>query len=237
MLQQIYDFFRAAGMTRAGALGMIGNLKEESGLEACRLQGDFSGDRAKSRDYASRVDRGQLSRHQFSYDAQGWGLPQWTYFTRKGAFWDFCKKAGASIADVDAQLRYIVHELKIYYPELWKALRSTTDVYTATRRVCAEYERPAVQNVTARYNAAMAAGSAVSDGAERFWPPRTIDKGMTGPDVAALRGVLAARGYDVEPGLTFDAATEAAVEKFQAGAGLAADKVVGPLTWAALLKI
>ena len=41
----IFNQLRAAGCSRAGALGLMGNWKAESGLEACRLQNDFSANR------------------------------------------------------------------------------------------------------------------------------------------------------------------------------------------------
>ena len=36
----IYTQLRAAGVSRAGALGLLGNWKAESGLEPCRLQNE-----------------------------------------------------------------------------------------------------------------------------------------------------------------------------------------------------
>ena len=38
----IYNQLRAAGLTEAGALGLLGNWMAESGLEPNRLQGDFT---------------------------------------------------------------------------------------------------------------------------------------------------------------------------------------------------
>lgn len=43
--QTIFEQLRRAGMTSTGALASMGNWQEESGLEACRLQGDFQPDR------------------------------------------------------------------------------------------------------------------------------------------------------------------------------------------------
>ncbi|GJD50873.1 hypothetical protein OPKNFCMD_3621 [Methylobacterium crusticola] len=58
--------------------------------------------------------------------------------------------------------------------------------------------------------------------------------GEKGDDVAALQHQLAARGYGLTIDGHFGPATALAVQHFQAGAGLAADGIVGAATWAAL---
>jgi len=60
---------------------------------------------------------------------------------------------------------------------------------------------------------------------------RTLSNGVTGPDVSTLQAILQARRYGpVKVTGTFDAATAAAVKRFQEDAGLAVDGVVGPQT-------
>jgi rare lipoprotein A (peptidoglycan hydrolase) len=60
---------------------------------------------------------------------------------------------------------------------------------------------------------------------------RTLTVGSTGPDVRTLQAILAAREYaDLEATGTFDAATAAAVKRFQQEAGVAVDGIVGPQT-------
>ena len=65
-----------------------------------------------------------------------------------------------------------------------------------------------------------------------------IDKSMAGADVAVLQAILTARGYYTGPldGL-FGEALDTAVRKFQREHDLEPDGVVGPLTWAELLKL
>ena len=71
-----------------------------------------------------------------------------------------------------------------------------------------------------------------------FWPPRALDKGMTGQDVSVMQALLQARGY-YTAGITgtVDETTDEAIRAFQKDAGLTEDGVCGPLTWAALVKI
>jgi len=63
----------------------------------------------------------------------------------------------------------------------------------------------------------------------------TIKLNDSGDDVASLQRFLAFLGFFAgDPTSQFDQDTDAAVRSFQAGDGLTADGVVGPLTWAAL---
>jgi len=63
----IYNQLRAAGVSRAGALGLMGNWKAESGLEPGRLQNDFSANRIYSHAYTADVTAGRITRTQFAH--------------------------------------------------------------------------------------------------------------------------------------------------------------------------
>ena len=155
----IYTQLRAAGVSRAGALGLLGNWKAESGLEACRLQNDFSANRIYSRSYTADVTAGRITRAQFARDQKGYGLAQWTYFNfstgqgRKLDLYDFWKKSGKALDDVSMQVFFALHELttEAQYAGLWQVLRTTNDIWTATDKVCRLYEQPYYCNVDARF--------------------------------------------------------------------------------------
>ena len=85
----IYNQLRASGLSEAGALGLMGNWMAESGLEPGRLQGDFTQGRTYSRAYTDDVASGRIGRSQFGRDQKGYGLAQWTYYTRKEDLYDF----------------------------------------------------------------------------------------------------------------------------------------------------
>lgn len=223
----IYHLLTSAGLTRAAALAMLGNWQAESGLEPNRLQGDFSRDRAFSRQYTENVMSGRISRTQFSRDQKGYGLAQWTYFNfqtgqgRKQALYDYWKAASASgnsvpLDDITLQVSFALHELKTepQYAALWSFLRTTDDLSQASDKICRLYEQPYYNNVSERYRYALTfAGQIPESGnvptskpeAEKTeskpsatsWPPRTIDLTMSGDDVLVLQAVLRARGYAI----------------------------------------
>ena len=155
----IYNQLRAAGVSRAGALGLLGNWKAESGLEPCRLQNDFSAGRIYSRSYTDDVTAGRITRAQFARDQKGYDLAQWTYFNfstgqgRKLELYDFWKKSGKALDDVSMQVSFALHELTTegQYAGLWKILRTTDDIWTATDKVCRLYEQPYYCNVDTRF--------------------------------------------------------------------------------------
>ena len=221
----IYNQLRAAGVSRAGALGLLGNWKAESGLEPCRLQNDFSAGRIYSRSYTDDVTAGRITRAQFARDQKGYGLAQWTYFNfstgqgRKLELYDFWKKSGKALDDVSMQVAFALHELTTegQYAGLWQILRTTDDIWTATDKVCRLYFRYAKEleaEILEAENAASPSSTSLGDtssavdndsasmgfelstlNSELYYPYRMIDKSMAGTDVAVLQAVLAARGY------------------------------------------
>lgn len=79
----------------------------------------------------------------FVKDSAGYGLCQWTYWTRKQALYAFCKAAGASIGDLDTQLMFFMKELSDGFSGLLQVLMSTKSVREASDTVLLQFERPA----------------------------------------------------------------------------------------------
>ena len=152
-VQLIYKQLRDAGVSEAGALGLMGNWMAESGLEPGRLQGDFTQGRTYSRSYTDDVASGRISRSQFARDSKGYGLAQWTYCTRKEDLYDFWNSSGKALDDAGMQVSFAVQELSENgeYAGLWNVLKTTDDIWTAADKVCRLYERPYYNNVEARY--------------------------------------------------------------------------------------
>lgn len=76
-------------------------------------------------------------------------------------------------------------------------------------------------------------GGVVMSGGISPWP--TVKTGSSGHPIKTLQYLLRAREHSAVVDGAFGPKTEAAVKAFQAGHGLTADGIVGPMTWAALV--
>lgn len=246
--QIIYNRLRYHGVTQAGALGVLGNFDCESNCEPFRKQGDFNPYRTISKAYVADVTSGKISRDSFARDGYGFGIYQLTYWTRKAGYWDFWKASGKALDDAELQVDYAVKEMASDYPNLLAFLKATTDVFTATSRVCREFERPAVNNIDARYNRAKKIQYEIElDNWDKEPEPqpapkpqpvvdhslrlRTIDKHCEAfEEFNLMKAVLALRMYD-------KAHPWDALLQFQIDNNLEADGVCGPMSWAKLLGL
>lgn len=159
--QTIYNRLRRSGLTEAGALGFLGNWQCESGCEPNRLQNDFNSFRRASKDYTAGVMNGSISRYTFGSDQKGYGLAQWTYVNeakdagRKYNLYDFWKRSGKALDDVEMQVDFCLWEMKSGgYAHVWPIVTQNNDLYTCVDKICRLYEQPAVNNVGARFEAA-----------------------------------------------------------------------------------
>ena len=148
----IFDYLRQGGLSTAGACAVMGNMYCESLLKSDNVQ-DGMGYTDEA--YTNVVDNGTINRSSFALDSRGYGLCQWTFYTRKQELWNMTVGNGYSIADERLQCKLCVTELQRDYNGLYGYLCSSDcDLAAATRRVCSEYERPAVNNYSARIDAA-----------------------------------------------------------------------------------
>lgn len=146
--KQIFDFFVEKGLTRAGAAGVVGNLIHESGLRADNLQNTHERSLGMTdQQYTEAVDNGRYN--NFTYDAAGYGLAQWTFHSRKSALLQFAKSRGVSIADYAMQLDFLMTELEAY-GGVMAVLKSTSRVEEASDIFMCQFERPADQSAAAR---------------------------------------------------------------------------------------
>jgi N-acetylmuramoyl-L-alanine amidase len=139
--KHIWDKLISAGLSEAGAAGLMGNLKAESNLQANNLQNSFESKLGYSdSSYTSAVDSGTYK--NFADDGAGYGLAQWTFHTRKAALLAFAKEYGKSVGDLDLQLDFLLKELLESYSVLFGELRTAVNVRTASDAVLVQFERP-----------------------------------------------------------------------------------------------
>ena len=93
-------------------------------------------------EYTAAVDSGKYT--NFVRDSAGYGLAQWTYWSRKEALLKYAKAAGTSIGDLETQLGFLWKEISGYSAVI-KVLKAATSVREASDIVLLQYERPANQ--------------------------------------------------------------------------------------------
>lgn len=171
-IQAIHDALRAAGMTEAGACGLMGNMRAESGMRSDNAQDSHHVDDAT---YTAQADMGVYETMEaFYHDGVGYGLCQWTEASRKAKLLAYAKMQGASVGDEDMQVRFCVWELMNDFPQVWAVLTSSEDLRRCTEIVLDIYERPAAKNLDARlaYAEAYFQEFAGQDAAEPYpWKP------------------------------------------------------------------
>ena len=139
--KQVWKHLRGAGLTKAGAAGMMGNLKAESGIQSVIYENVFKPQIGLTdQEYVDKVNDGSYK--NFVNDEVGFGLAQWTYYTRKQALLDMCK---GKIGDLECQLKYLMHEFNTDFIGILATLKSSTDVYACAIKVMVEFENPVDQ--------------------------------------------------------------------------------------------
>jgi len=191
--QEIYDRLRAGGLTRAGALGVMGNMMAESSMKPNIAQRGMT--KLSDEQYTAAADNNLID---FYIDAVGYGLCQWTYSTRKKALLEFAKKRGVSVGDPAMQVDFCLYELKTDCPALWTTLTSSDDIALCSDMVCSQYERPAVNNYAARQNFARKFADEITE----YTPPIKDPVSATfppDPSVWVLQLVMQFNGYWEKP--------------------------------------
>ena len=123
----------------------MGNLFAESGLNPRNLQNSYENVLGMNDNaYVAAVDNGTYT--NFVQDKAGFGLAQWTFWTRKQALLDFAKASGKSIGDLIMQLDFLWKELFESYPGVLAVLRAATSVLEASNAVLLNFEKPANQS-------------------------------------------------------------------------------------------
>ena len=147
--EKIWSYLKARGLTDAGTAGLMGNLYAESGLRANNLQNSYERKLGMAdAEYTELVDKGSYT--NFARDSAGYGLCQWTYWSRKEALLAYAKAAGKSIGDLEMQLDFLMKELSTGYMVVLTTLKTATSVRAASDAVMLQFERPADQSETAK---------------------------------------------------------------------------------------
>ena len=189
--KRIWDYLMDKIGNAYGAAGLMGNLYAESGLKANNLQNSYNKKlNIMDEEYTMLVDGGFYP--DFVKDKAGYGLAQWTFWSRKQALLDFARAKAKSIGDLQMQLDFLWKELNDSYPAVLVVLQDAKTVREASDAVLLWYERPADQSEAVQVKRAgygegyykKYTGTAVN-------PEKPVSNGMSNEDCPFLVRVTA----------------------------------------------
>lgn len=137
-----------------GVAALMGNLFAESGIVPYRCEKDNNSTNKflASKNYTKDVDSGLVSENAFVngglYEGKpGYGLAQWSYYSRKQALYNMWKSGNYnSIGNIDLALVYLKSELDTHgYNDTLSVLQNATDIRAASNHVLFYFENPTLQ--------------------------------------------------------------------------------------------
>ena len=230
--QIIWDYFKSKGFTDCGVAGLMGNLYAESRFNPKNLQNTGNKKLGMTdEEYTAAVDSGKYSYDSFRKDSHGYGLAQWTFHTRKASLYNYAKKCGKSIGDLQMQLDFLWSELK-GYKTVVSVLATAKTIREASDAVLLQYERPADQSEDAQEKRAGYGEDIYNELCMKYVEVKLplLKKGCKCDAVKTLQKLL---GIDADG--DFGPKTLEAVKNFQKAHCLDADGIVGRDTWGKLL--
>ena len=252
-VQTIWNKLREKGFSEKATAAIMGNMMAESGLVPYRIQGDFGNGYQRSLEYTAKVDNGEISRDQFAYNGPGgggYGLCQWTYFSRKFGLYDLAKKKGVSVGDEQLGVDWFCEEVRQgEYRQTLDTLKASDSIYEMAKVMLRNFEKPADQSESAAaQRTAMAnqiyeqcKGTPVEQKPEPVHSGpadscditvRALRKGDLGRDVFLLQTGLQDMGIDCGiPDGDFGDHTEMAVNELKETIGLPMDGVADTDVW------
>jgi LysM repeat protein len=147
--ERIWNYLKSKGLNDYGCAGLLGNIFAESGLNPKNLENTYERKLGYSdEEYCVAVDNGSYP--NFIKDCAGWGICQWTYYTRKQALYEYAKSKNKSIGDLEMQLEFLYKELSESYQSVLKVLKNATSILEASNAVLLKFERPYDQSISAQ---------------------------------------------------------------------------------------
>ena len=150
--ERMWRFLKSKGLNDYAAAGIMGNLYAESGLSPINLENYYESKLGMTdREYTESVDNGSYS--NFVHDKAGYGLAQWTYYSRKQNLLDFAREKGASIGDLEMQMEFLWGEMQ-GYSDMMQKLWNASSVQESSNAVLLDFERPADQGEAVQFSRA-----------------------------------------------------------------------------------
>lgn len=140
--EALYKQLYAAIGNVYGVCGLMGNLYAESALLPVNLQNTFEKKLGyNDKGYTEAVDSGEYT--NFEKDSAGYGLAQWTYWTRKRGLRAYAESLKSSIGNQETQVEYLLIELNGNFMPVLRGLKAAKSVREASDLVLMKFEQPA----------------------------------------------------------------------------------------------
>lgn len=137
-------FLNVLGNEKAVA-GLLGNIKAESNCNPENLQNTYEMKLGYTdATYTLDVDSGVYPANRFINDGAGYGLCQWTFWSRKKALLEYATACKVSIGSLFMQADFCLKELKEY--GLFDKLCECKTIREASDLILTKYEMPADQS-------------------------------------------------------------------------------------------
>lgn len=131
------------------AAAIMGNFYIESKMDPGLLQSSYARKLGMtSAEYTAKTDSGEYPADSFIHDSAGYGLAQWTYWSRKLSLLDCAKEKKKSVGDLGLQLDFFWNEVQLYNA-VFPVLLSAKSVKEASDIFAKKYEKPADTSETA----------------------------------------------------------------------------------------
>lgn len=135
-----WDYFKGKGLNDYAIAGIMGNLFCESGINPKNLENSKEHLLGYNDDtYTKAVDN---NTHDFVNDKSGYGIAQWTFWSRKKGLFDLSKSRNISIGDLYLQLDYLWKELSVDYLNVYNDAQSASSVRMMSDSFLVNFERP-----------------------------------------------------------------------------------------------
>lgn len=146
----IWDRLRSWIENQNAVAGIMANIQAESAYKSNNLQNSYNAKLGLTDEqYTQAVDNGEYTAEEFTNDKAGYGLCQWTFWSRKRQLYNFTIERGYSIGSLEGQLSFLEYELKTSYPSVLKAVLAATTPEEAATIILKQYEKPADQSPAA----------------------------------------------------------------------------------------
>ena len=174
--QTIYNLLMAHFHNDIGVSGLMGNLQAESYLTPYRMQSELSESATISYNYANDVVQGNITKTQFvangqssiwyngiEYPGTGFGLAQWTWYTRKSALYEWRITNEYVDFGVNCTVSFLIHELSTDYPECYDMVMNGTNLRTVSDYILANFENPQDQSTEMKIHRYKLAAAILND--------------------------------------------------------------------------